>query len=65
MSADITTETFPELERHHDNQADTREYSNPQAAHVHFAQVMRARGYSPGGNHTWLKDGFAVIMEPN
>lgn len=62
---DVITESFPELERHHDHQAGTHEYSNPQAARVHWAQVMRMHGYKPGGNCTWLKIGFAAVMEPN
>ena len=65
MIEDIITEVFPELGKPHDAQAGTREYSNPQAARVHFAHVMRAHGYRPGGNHTWMKAGFAVVMEPN
>ena len=52
MSEDIITETFPELSKHHDSQAGTREYSSPQAARVYFTRVMRAHGYRPGGNHT-------------
>jgi len=65
MTEDIVTETFPELSKRHDGQAGTREYSNPQAARVHFARVMRTHGYRPGGNHAWLKPGFAAVMEPN
>jgi hypothetical protein len=65
MSEDIITETFPELSKHHDSQAGTREYSSPQAARVYFARIMWLHGYRPGGNHTWLKAGFAAVMEPN
>ena len=65
MNEDIITEAFPELQKHHDGQSGTYEYSNPQAARVHFAQVMQAHGYRPGGNHMWQKSGFAAVMEPN
>jgi hypothetical protein len=66
MNEDIITETFPELSKRHDAQAGTSdEYANPQAARVHFARVMWLHGHRPGGNRTWLKPGFAAVMEPN
>jgi len=67
MSEDIiTSDFFDELHRRCDHQAGViNEYANPQAARVHFARVMRTHGYRPGGNHAWLKPGFAAVMEPN
>ena len=66
MSEDIVTGGFlDELHKRCDNHGVVNEYSNLQAARVHFRRVMQARGYRPGGNHTWMKLGFAVVMEPN
>lgn len=65
MTEDIVTEDFPELRKGYTYQEGVlNEYANPQAARVHFTQVMRARGYTAGGNHTWVKPDFAVVMEP-
>ena len=67
MSEDIViSDFFDELHKRSDHQAGVvREYANPQAARVHFRRVMWLHGYRPGGNHTWTKAGFAIVMEPN
>ncbi len=38
--------------------------SNLREARVTFRRVMRAYGYVRGANRTWLKAGFAAVMEP-
>lgn len=61
----IVTESFPALEKRYDLGVGTvGEFSSRQEARVAFTHVMQARGYRLDANRTWLKAGFAAMMEP-
>ena len=59
----IVTENFIELEKWHRGSA-VGEFSSRQQARVTFTHVMQAHGYRLDANRTWLKPGFAAVMEP-
>lgn len=65
MDKQIHIERFPRIETNYEHAIGAIERTgNPQQARIRFEQALRARGYAPAGNGTWLKDGWAAVMVP-
>lgn len=65
MDKQIHTEQFPELHVDFDRAIGVVEQTgNAQQARIRFAQALRARGYKPAANGTWIKPGCAAVMVP-
>lgn len=64
MNEHIHTTRFPEIEVHYDNIGVGEKTGNPQQARIRFEQALRARGYAPAGNSTWIRDGYTAVMIP-
>ena len=65
MDKRIHTQRFQGLTPRFDQQLGVIElFGNKQQARIRFAQALRARGYHPAPNSTWIKDGCAAVMVP-
>lgn len=65
MDNQIHTQRFSDLTPRFDQQLGVIEkFGSKQQARDAFIQVLRASGYRPGANSTWIKDGHAAVMLP-
>ena len=61
----IITAEFWALQKRCDQQLGVvGEASNPRENRVTFRRAMQSAGYVRGTGHTWLKPGFAAVVEP-
>lgn len=65
MDEYIYTQRFPSIETNYNHVGGVVERTgNPQQARIRFEQALRAQGYAPAGNSTWIRDGYAAVMVP-
>jgi hypothetical protein len=63
--AHLEREDFPEMQVDYDTKLGTNERLHSfQEAHTVWAKLLRARGYRPIGNRTWVRDGHRAVIVP-